>query len=267
MNTEGQMSGMFEGKVALVTGGASGIGRVGAQLFAREGAKVVVSTGRNVAGGAETVSLIEDAGGEAIFVRCDVTKEDDVRAMVKQCVETFGRMDYAFNNAGVGPDGRRILHYDIVDMPEEIWDLTLDTNLKGVFLCLKHELRQMMEQGQGGAIVNTSSAAAIRVDAKMGAYTSSKHGLTGLTKTAALEGAPYKVRVNAVLPGPIENTLLWEYLTDTTPGMSDQLVRELPLQRVGCPEDIAEAVLWLCSDKATFVTGQSLSVDGGLTCH
>jgi NAD(P)-dependent dehydrogenase (short-subunit alcohol dehydrogenase family) len=261
------MAGIFEGKVALVTGGASGIGRVGAQLFAREGAKVVVSTSRNLAGGAETVKLIEDAGGEAIFVQCDVTREDQVRAMVERCVEEYGRLDYAFNNAGVGPDGKRILHYEIVDLPEEVWDLTLDTNLKGVFLCLKHELRQMMQQGEGGAIVNTSSAAAVRVDAKMVAYNSSKQGLTGLTRTAALEGAPHKIRVNAVLPGPIQNTLLWEYLTDTTPGVSDELVHDLPLQRIGHPEDVVEAVLWLCSDKATFVTGQLLSVDGGLTCH
>lgn len=261
------MAGIFEDKVALVTGGASGIGKVGAQLFAREGAKVIVSTARNIAGGENTVKLIEEAGGEAIFVQCDVTREDDVRGMVEKCVETFGRLDYAFNNAGVGPDGKRILHYDIVDMPEEIWDLTLDTNLKGVFLCLKHELRQMIKQGQGGAIVNTSSAAAVRVDPGMVAYNSSKQGLTGLTRTAALEGAPHKIRVNAVLPGPIQDTLLWEYLTDTVPTASDELVRDLPLQRIGCPDDVVEAVLWLCSDKSTFITGQLLSVDGGLTCH
>jgi NAD(P)-dependent dehydrogenase (short-subunit alcohol dehydrogenase family) len=258
---------MFEGKVALVTGGASGIGRVGARLFAREGAKVVVSTGRNVAGGAETVKLIEDAGGEAIFVRCDVSKEDEVRAMVEKCVGAYGRLDYAFNNAGVGPDGKRILHYDIVDLPEDIWDMTIDTNLKGVFLCLKYELRQMTKQGQGGSIVNTSSAAAIRVDPRMVAYNSSKHGLTGLTRTAALEGAPHRIRVNAVLPGPIQNTLLWEYLTGTTPGVSEELVHDLPLQRIGCPEDVVETVLWLCSEKAGFITGQLISVDGGLTCH
>jgi NAD(P)-dependent dehydrogenase (short-subunit alcohol dehydrogenase family) len=258
---------MFEGKVALVTGGATGIGRVGAQLFAREGAKVVVATGRNVAGGNETVELITDAGGEAVFVQCDVTREDQVQAMVERCVQTFGRLDYAFNNAGVGPDGKRILHYLIADMPEEIWDLTLDTNLKGVFLCLKHELRQMMKQGEGGAIVNTSSAAAVRVDANMVAYNSSKHGLTGLTKTAALEGAPYGIRVNAVLPGPIQNTLLWEYLSSTTPGASDELVNDLPLRRLGFPEDVVGTVLWLCSEQASFITGQLISVDGGLTVH
>jgi len=259
------MSGMFEGKVALVTGAATGIGRVGAQLFAREGAKVVVSTARNVAGGNETVKLIEDAGGEAIFVLCDVSKEDQVRAMVERCVEVYGRLDYAFNNAGVGPDGRRIPLYDIVDMPEEIWDQTLDTNLKGVFLCIKYEFKQMIKQGWGGAIVNTSSAAALHVDPGMVAYNCSKAGLTGLTRTAALEGGPHKIRVNAVLPGPIQNTLLWEYLTSTTGDMSDQLLDGLPCGRVGFPEDVVENVLWLCSDKASFITGQSLPVDGGLT--
>jgi NAD(P)-dependent dehydrogenase (short-subunit alcohol dehydrogenase family) len=264
---EGYMGGMFEGKVALVTGGASGIGRVGAQLFAREGARVVVATARNVTGCNDTVESIGRAGGEAIVVRCDVSKEDQVRAMVEQCVETYGRLDYAFNNAGVGPDGKRLMLYDIVDCPEEVWDQTLDTNLKGVFLCLKYEMRQMSIQGWGGAIVNCSSAAAVRVDTGFCAYNSSKHGLTGLTRTAALEGAPHKIRVNSVLPGPIQNTLLWTYLTGTTPGVSDKLVQDLPLGRIGFPEDVVEAVLWLCSDKTSFITGQSLCVDGGLTVH
>jgi NAD(P)-dependent dehydrogenase (short-subunit alcohol dehydrogenase family) len=259
------MGGMFEGKVALITGAATGIGRVGAQLFAREGAKVVVSTGRNVAGGNETVKLIEDAGGEAVFVRCDVSKEDEVRAMVEKSVEVYGRLDYAFNNAGVGPDGKRIPLYNIVDLPEEIWDQTLDTNLKGVFLCIKHEMRRMIKQGWGGAIVNTSSAAAIHVDPGMVAYNSSKAGLTGLTRTAALEGGPHRIRVNAVLPGPIQNTLLWEYLTSTTPSASDKLVECLPCGRVGFPEDVVENVLWLCSENTSFITGQSICVDGGLT--
>ena len=258
---------MFEGKVALVTGGASGIGRVGAQWFAREGAKVVVSTARNVEGGNETVRSIKDAGGQAIFVRCDVSKEDEVRAMVESCVEAYGRLDCAFNNAGVGPDGRRIPLCDIVDCPEEIWDQTVDTNLKGVFLCLKHELRQMIAQGEGGAIVNTSSVGAVQVQPQFCAYTSSKVGLNGLTRTAALEGGPHNIRVNCVLPGPIQNTLLWENLTSSTEGASDKLAKDLPLNRIGYPEDVVEAVLWLCSDKTSFITGQSLCVDGGLSCR
>jgi len=209
--------------------------------------------------------LIKNAGGEACFVRCDVSKEDDVRALVDECVKVYGRLDYAFNNAGVGPDGIRIPFYDIVDCPEEVWDQTLGTNLKGVFLCLKYELRQMIKQGKGGAIVNTSSAAAVHVDPQMCAYNSSKAGLTGLTRTAALEGGRFGIRVNSVLPGPIQNTLLWEYLTGTTPGVSDKLVQNLPVGRVGFPQDVVEAVMWLCSDKASFITGQSLCIDGGLT--
>jgi NAD(P)-dependent dehydrogenase (short-subunit alcohol dehydrogenase family) len=264
---EGQLSGLFEGKVALVTGGASGIGRVGAQMFAREGAKVVVSTARNVAGGEETVRSIEDAGGQAIFVRCDVSKEDEVRAMIERCVEVYGRLDCAFNNAGVGPDGRRIPFCDIVDCWEEIWDKTVDTNLKGVFFCLKYELRQMIAQGGGGAIVNTSSVGAVQVQPQFCAYTSSKVGVNGLTRAAALEGGPYNVRVNSVLPGPIQDTLLWDNLISSTEGKSDEMAKDLPLHRLGYPEDVVEAVLWLCSDKASFITGQSLCVDGGLTCR
>ena len=259
------MTGMFDGKVALVTGGATGIGKVTAQFFAREGAKVVVSTARNLAGGMETVNAIRDEGGDAIFVKCDVSKEDEVRAMVEKCVETYGRLDYAFNNAGVGPDGKRIPLVSIEDCPEEIWDQTLDTNLKGVFLCLKYEMKQMRSQGSGGAIVNTSSGASVAPGPDFCAYNSSKAGQDNLTRSAALEGGPHNIRVNAVLPGPIQNTLLWTYLTSTTPGESDKLLSHLPLKRVGFPEDVAEAVIWLCSDKASFITGQCLGIDGGLT--
>jgi len=259
------MTGMFEGKVALVTGGATGIGKVTAQFFAGQGAKVVVSTARNVAGGNETVKSIKDAGGEAIFVQCDVSDEDQVRAMVEKCVEAYGRLDYAFNNAGVGPDGKRIPLVSIAECPQEIWNQTLDTNLKGVFLCLKYEMKQMIKQGEGGAIVNTSSGAAVKPGPDFCAYNSSKAGQNNLTRTAALEGGPHNIRVNAVAPGPIQNTLLWEYLTGTTPGESDRLVSQLPLKRIGFPEDVAEAVIWLCSNKSSFITGQCLGVDGGLT--
>jgi NAD(P)-dependent dehydrogenase (short-subunit alcohol dehydrogenase family) len=260
------MAAMFEGKVALVTGGATGIGKVGAQLFAREGAKVVVSTARNIVAGNETVRLIKDAGGEAIFVQCDVSKDDEVRAMVEKCVETYGRLDYAFNNAGIGPDGVRVPLGSIVDLPVDIWERTIGTNLTGVFLCLKYEMKQMMKQGSGGSIVNTSSAASVKPGQDFCAYNSSKAGQDNLTRSAALEGGQYRIRVNAVRPGPIQNTLLWQHLTGTTPEEAGRITNQLPLRCIGFPEDVAEAVVYLCSEKASFITGQCLGIDGGLSC-
>ncbi|OFW58708.1 MAG: hypothetical protein A2133_08330 [Actinobacteria bacterium RBG_16_64_13] len=260
------MAESFSGKVALVTGAASGIGRAGAQLFAREGARVIVTTGSNIAGGEETVESIKDAGGEAVFVKCDVSKEADVQAMVEKCVSLYGRLDYAFNNAGIGPDGKRVPVVNIVDCSEDIWDRTLDINLKGVFLCLKHEMRQMIKQGHG-AIVNTSSVGAVRPLPGFCAYNASKAGLNALTRTAAQEGAAHDVRVNTIMPGPTQNTLLFEYLTGTQPSARDDMERAVPLHRLAYPEDMAEAVVWLCSDVASFITGQCLSIDGGLTAH
>lgn len=254
----------FSGKVALVTGAASGIGRSGARLFAREGAKVVVATGSNVAGGEETVELIKDAGGEATFVKCDVSKEAQVRALVEECVGLYGRLDFAFNNAGIGPDGKRVPVLDIVDTPEEVWNRTLDINLKGVFFCLKYEMKQMRDQG-GGVIVNTSSVGALKPQPGFCAYNASKSGLGGLTRTAAIEGAKHNIRVNAILPGPTQNTLLFEYLTGTNPDIRDRMENDVPLRRIAYPEDMAEAVLWLCSDLAGFVTGQCIPIDGGIT--
>ncbi len=260
------MAQLFSGKVALVTGGASGIGRSGAQLFAREGAKVVVSTDSNRQGCEETCDLIANEGGDASFVQCDVSNEADVQALVEECVRRYGRLDYAFNNAGIGPDGKRVPVVNIVDCTEDIWDRTLDINLKGVFLCLKHEMRQMIKQG-GGAIVNTSSVGAVKPLPGFCAYTASKAGLNGLTKTAALEGAEYNVRVNTIMPGPTQNTLLFEYLTGTDPNARGDMESAVPLHRLGYPEDMAEAVVWLCSDVASFITGQCLSIDGGLTAR
>jgi NAD(P)-dependent dehydrogenase (short-subunit alcohol dehydrogenase family) len=257
----------FSGKVALVTGAASGIGRSGAQLFAREGAKVIVTTGTNVQGGEETVKLIKDAGGEATFVKCDVSKAGDVKAMVDACVELYGRLDLAFNNAGIGPDGKRVPVVNIVDMPEELWDRTIDINLKGVFLCLKYEMQQMIKQGGGGAIVSTSSVGAMKPQPGFCAYNASKSGLGGLTKTAAVEGAPYNIRVNAILPGPTMNTLLFDYLTTQVPDAKTSMENDVPLGRLAYPEDMAEAVVWLCSDAANFVTGQCMPIDGGITAR
>jgi NAD(P)-dependent dehydrogenase (short-subunit alcohol dehydrogenase family) len=260
------MTNRFLGKVALVTGGASGIGRVGALLFAREGAQVVVSTDANRLGCEETCDLIADAGGEALYVQCDVSKEADVKALVDECVRRYGRLDFAFNNAGIGPDGKRVPVVDIVDCPEDIWDRTLDINLKGVFLCIKHEMRQMMKQG-GGAIVNTSSVGAVKPLPGFCAYSSSKAGLNALTKVAALEGAKHHIRVNTIMPGPTQNTLLFEYLTGSDPNARADMENVVALPRLGNPEDMAEAVVWLCSEEASFITGQSIAIDGGLSAR
>ncbi|MCE5254398.1 MAG: glucose 1-dehydrogenase [Actinomycetia bacterium] len=258
------MTQRFAGRVALVTGAATGIGRAGARLFAREGAKVLVSTGSNMAGVEETVRLIKEAGGEASFVQCDVSQETQVRALVETCVGCYGRLDYAFNNAGIGPDGVRVPVLNIIDTPEDIWDRTVDVNLKGVFLCLKYEMRQMIDQ-KYGAIVNTSSVGAVKPVPGFVAYTASKAGLNGITKTAALEGAAHNVRVNTIMPGPTQNTLLHEYLTGAEPGKRAEMESIIPLHRIADPEDMAEAVVWLCSDVASFITGQCLPIDGGMT--
>lgn len=260
------MGDRFSGKVALVTGGASGIGRAGARLFAREGAEVVVSTDSNRQGCEETCDLIAEAGGEASFVQCDVSNEADVQALVEECVRRYGRLDFAFNNAGIGPDGKRVPVMNIVDCTEEIWDRTLDINLKGVFLCLKYEMRQMIKQGYG-AIVNTSSVGAVKPMPGFCAYSASKGGLNVLTKTAALEGADHNIRVNAIMPGPTQNTLLFDYLTGTNPSVRGDMERDVPLHRLGYSDDMAEAVVWLCSDAANFITGQSLAIDGGISAR
>jgi NAD(P)-dependent dehydrogenase (short-subunit alcohol dehydrogenase family) len=256
----------FSGKVALVTGGASGIGRATALMFAQRGAKVVVSTDSNIVGCGETCDLIAAAGGEASFVQCDVSNEADVRALIEECLHRHGRLDFAFNNAGIGPDGKRVPVFNIVDTPEDIWDRTLDINLKGVFLCLKYEMRQMIRQ-EYGAIVNTSSVGALKPLPGFCAYGASKGGLNTLTKVAALEGAEHNIRVNSIMPGPTQNTLLFDYLTATNPAEKTNMEAAVPLHRLGFATDMAEAVVWLCSDAANFITGQSIAIDGGLTAH
>jgi NAD(P)-dependent dehydrogenase (short-subunit alcohol dehydrogenase family) len=253
---DGEMTTGIKGKVAVVTGGASGIGKATALAFAREGAKVVVVTGRSVAAAEETVRQIRDLGGEAIFVQCDVTDEAQVEAMVAQAVAAFGRIDFAFNNAGVGPDGVTIPFGPLTDVTEADWDSVIDTNLKGVFLCLKHEIRQMRKQGSG-AIVNTSSTAGLQVKPGFGGYCPSKAGIVALTKAAALENKDLGIRVNVVCPGPTKGT-----------GMSDRMLSAVedgpPLEVMGEPDDVARVVIWLCSDEASFVDGNVLAVDGGL---
>lgn len=252
------------GKVAAVTGAASGIGRGVAIVFAREGAKVVVSDGINFEGGEETVRLIKESGGEAVFVKCDVTKEAEVQALVEQAVETYGSLDFAYNNAGIGPDGVRIPIEPIMESSTELWLRQLEVNLTGVYLCLKYEMRQMSKQGRG-AIVNCASAQALRQIPGFAAYGSSKTGLVGLTKVAALEGARYGIRVNCVCPGPIAHTMLSDNITSSMEGMRERMIEGVPLRRMGDPQDdMGEAVVWLCSDAASFITGAILPVDGGL---
>jgi NAD(P)-dependent dehydrogenase (short-subunit alcohol dehydrogenase family) len=251
------------GKTVIVTGGASGIGRTTAIAFGKEGAKVVVTTDNNTIGAEETVNIIRKAGGEALFIKCNVAVEQEVEELVSRTVEAFGRLDFAFNNAGVGPDGKRVPVLPIVDLTEEVWDKTIDINLKGAFFCMKHEIRQMLRQGNGGSIVNTASIGGMKFIPNFGAYAASKAGLIGLTKTAALEYAGSGIRINVVCPGPTDGTLLLENLMACNPEAG--LEKGIPMGRVARTEEIANTTLWLCSDDASFITGQALCVDGGIT--
>jgi len=249
------MAGTLEGKVALVTGGGSGIGRASAMTFAREGARVVVADVA-VEGGEETVRIIQDAGGEGIFVRADVSKAGEVEALINSAVETYSRLDCAHNNAGIEQVPVRTHEY-----PEEVWDRLISINLKGVWLCMKYEIAQMLKQG-GGAIVNTSSVAGLVGFRGISAYVASKHGVVGLTKTASLEYAEAGIRINAVCPGFIRTPLLERFINHNLE-LEAQLVQLEPVGRIGTPEEVAEAVVWLCSDAASFVTGHAMTVDGG----
>jgi len=254
----------IQGKIAVVTGGASGIGKETAREFARNGAKVVVSTGSNIQGGEETVRLIKEAGGEAIFIKCDVSLEQDVEAMVKKTIEHFGSLDFAFNNAGVGPDGKRLPVVSIVDTPMDVWNRTIDTNLTGCFLCMKYELKHMLSQGSG-VIVNTSSIGGLKPIPNFGAYAASKSGIITITKTAALESARSNIRVNVVCPGPTDGTLLMENIREAEPENQVGMESVVPLGRLGSTYELAKTVMWLCSDEAAFITGQAICVDGGIT--
>lgn len=248
----------ISGKTAIVTGGASGIGRAAALALAREGARVLVATAHSLAGAEQTVDDIRAAGGEADFVRCDVRDEAQVEAMVAKAVKLFGNIGIAFNNAGVGPDGVTIPFSPLSDLAEADWDAVVDTNLKGVFLCMKHELRHMRQRGSG-VIVNTSSTAGLCVKPGFAAYSPSKAAIISLSKVAALENKDLGIRVNVVAPGPTKGT-----------GMSDRMLSCMgegegpPRALMGDPQDVVNVVLWLCSDEASFVTGNVLSVDGGL---
>lgn len=247
--------GGFAGKVAFVTGASSGIGRATALAFAREGARVVAADVQ-VEGGAETARAIEAAGGEALFVKCDVSRDDDVRAALDRTVASFGRVDCAFNNAGI--EGRQA---PTADCSDENWDRVIGVNLKGVWLCMRRQIPLMLRQG-GGAIVNCSSVAGLVGFPGIPAYVASKHAVVGLTKSAALEYAKSNIRINAVCPGVIRTPMI-ERFTHGEARIREQLAEGEPVGRVGEPQEVAEAVLWLCCDGASFVTGHALAVDGG----
>jgi NAD(P)-dependent dehydrogenase (short-subunit alcohol dehydrogenase family) len=249
-------NGNYTGKVAFVTGAANGIGRATALAFARKGAHVVVAD-ISEQGNQETARMIEDLGGRAIAVKCDVTRALDVKAALSKTIETFGRLDFAFNNAGVEQKKAAT-----AEIEEEEWDRIVNINLRGVFLCMKYEIPLLLRQG--GAIVNTSSGAGV-IGIKGGAaYTAAKHGLIGLTKSAALDYASQNIRINAVCPGYIDTSMM-DRFTGGTPEGREQVISEEPIGRMGQPEEIANAVVWLCSDASSFVVGHALVVDGGQT--
>lgn len=245
----------MDGRVALVTGAGTGIGRASALAFAREGARVLVADVAEDAG-AETAALVEKNGGEAAFVRTDVTSTHDVAAMVSEAIRRFGRLDFAHNNAGMSgvPAG-------IIDCPEAAWDATLALNLKAVFMCMKHEIPAMLEAG-GGAIVNTSSGAGLKGFPALPAYVASKHGVIGLTKSAALEFARQNIRINAVCPSTTRTPMIEAYIGGD-PAIEKMMNSVSPNGRMGTPEEIAEAVVWLCSDRASYLNGVALPVDAG----
>lgn len=246
----------LKNKVVIITGAGSGIGQAAAIKFAAAGSKVVVAD-FSEKGGNATVQKIKDAGGEATFIRTDVSNTDDVQSMVAKTVELYGRLDCAFNNAGVGGTSAPIHEF-----PEDIYDSTVAIDQKGVFLCMKYELQQFLKQGGTGSIVNMASTAGLDATPNMVAYSASKHAVVGMTKTAAIEYAEKGIRVNAICPGAIE-----------TPGLTegefgkflDQYRANQPMKRFGTPDEVANAALWLSSDQASLITGVPLPTDGGLT--
>ena len=254
------MAGSFDGKVALVTGASSGIGRATAMAFSREGAKVVAAD-VVTEGGEETVRIIQDSGGDAIFVKTDVSQANQVESLIKTAVATYGRVDCAHNNAGI--EGAVAQTHEYL---EDAWDSVMSINLKGVWLCMKYEIPQMLSQGNG-AIVNTASVAGLVGHPWQPAYVASKHGVTGLTKVAALENAARGIRVNSVCPGVIHTPMIDRFVSMSSYHDEESIVSREPVGRMGNPEEVAEAVVWLCSDSASFVTGHNMTVDGGFVAQ
>jgi NAD(P)-dependent dehydrogenase (short-subunit alcohol dehydrogenase family) len=253
------MAGRLDGKAVLITGAASGIGRATALAASREGAKLVLADVA-VEGGEETAKKIDAEGGKALFVRCDVRQQPEIDAMVKRVVEAYGRLDCAFNNAGI--EGTLAA---TADYPEDVFERVIQINLIGVWRCLRAEIPAMLKQGKG-AIVNTASVAGLVGAGAFAAYDASKHGVVGLTKSCALDYAKQGIRLNAVCPGVIQTPML-DRLGDLMPGVIDALLAVKPMGRLGTAEEVAEAVVWLLSDAASFVTGTTLAVDGGYTAQ
>lgn len=249
----------FTGKVALVTGAGGGIGRAAAELFAARGAKVAV-VDINAEIGSETVSRIQAAGGEALFIRADLTDEQAVAAMVKTTVDRLGGLHCAFNNAGIN-DAPTAFH----EMTQAAWDRMLAVNLTAVFLCMKHEILHMLTNG-GGALVNTSSGAGIIAAPGLPHYTVAKHGVLGLVKSAAQEYARQNIRVNAICPGVTDTPMMRSYAPAGSE-MHKAMLATLPMGRMGRPDELAQAAVWLCSDSASFVSGESMLVDGASVCR
>jgi NAD(P)-dependent dehydrogenase (short-subunit alcohol dehydrogenase family) len=247
---------MLNQKVAIITGGSSGTGRATAVALAKEGVKVVVAA-RRAKEGEETVHLVKEAGSDGIFVKTDVANEDDVRSLVEKTVKTYNRLDYAFNNAGIGETTT-----PLVEQKSNVFDQIMNVNVKGVWLCMKYEIPQMIRSG-GGAIVNMSSGAGLLGFPQKSIYVASKHAVLGLTKSAALEYAKSGIRINAIAPGTVETETLKQAAGDNKQFL-ETLKSMHPIGRIGDPEEIANAVVWLLSDKASFVLGHTLLVDGGM---